>query len=535
MTELEMGEEERGSFRNFLLNSTSGIVSYFSRHKVGSSITLIVLVVLSFMLRATIHPFVLAARKKSFLLILAVVLIGLWFWSRRKTPIAKVGISILVIAMTVSLLLWGRALHDYVALYYRYQTLDIRELKQLPVTGYERLQPRNSIFSLAHEAITEMEAPQLPDHMRVDGEYKWTMGIEPAHILPRLLYGGVREVVSVEGNNPVPNFSKREQVSFGVGEGLLLGRNTLTATIKRFGLIRYLTYEPVDVKFVKDDNGQWVQVVSLIRWTGIVFPRPEFGGVHIVRQEPQTFWSSVRRIVLGVGEWVPPDRISQHQFLVGQDTLSHQASRYIADSFRFQNGFLGPMPGNHVGDVRIPDMPDDMNPQPFTAYFEQVEDRPGMLYHYFALEPYDPDKQGLSVSLFIPADGSGPVYQYKHFENRETITGFSAISAKIMDTRKEYDWTRHRPVEHRPFIRDINGVRRFCSLTTVVTLKDKVGDTAGIAAQDDTGKARWFIAGTQPNIVITTLNHSIWVESYDSNKWADEVAAELKKRGLVIP
>lgn len=235
--------------------------------------------------------------------------------------------------------------------------------------------------------------------------------------------------------------------------------------------------------------------------------------------------------LLGAGYWVRPEDVPKYRYLAGQNVLAYEVSRYIAQSFRYQGGFWGPMPGNHQGDVRIPEMPGDLNEQPFTTYFSEVADRPGMLYHYFALEPYDPDKQGLNVSLFIPADGSGPTYVYKHFQQSGTVTGFSAIAAKVMDSKKEFDWTRSRPVEHRPFIRDLYGKRRLFCLTSVVTLKDVAGQ-----GQKAGEPGKWFIAGSLPSIVITdaSLNIPVWV-STDPQNWMAEIEAEMKRLGMAPP
>lgn len=407
------------------------------------------------------------------------------------------------------------------------------EMGKLPITGHERLQPRNSVYSLALEKIQETEAPSIPDYVRVGNEeYRWTLGIEPVRI--KRVYGNVEEVVSVLPFDPSPNFSTRDRVSFETGEGMFLGRNTLTATIKTFSLWRYLNYEPADVKYVKDDSGEWVQVVSLVRWKGIFFPRPEFGGVQVIRQRKETLSSDLRLVLLGAGERIPPESISKHRFLVGQNNIPYEVSRYIADSFRFQNGFFSPMPWIHQGDIRIPDLPADVNDQPFTTYFEQVAPGlPGMLYHYFALEPYDPDKQGLNVSLFIPADGwgngSSGVHVYKHFRKGGILTGVSAITAKVMDSRKEYDWSRHGPVEHRPYIRDINGTRRFFWLTTVVTYKESgngkdAGKGSAAHTTEEFRQGRRFIAGGLPNIVLTDADHNIpvWMSS-NPDEWVSEL------------
>src|SRR5690606_37616834 len=102
----------------------------------------------------------------------------------------------------------------------------------------------------------------------------------------RRLTGGVNQLFSVSGSAPSPNFSReaRIPVSFPTGEELLLWNSSRVNVIRSFGLWRFLNYEPADVKYFTDDSGKWVQAVSLVKWKGIFFPRPEFGGVQIIRQ-----------------------------------------------------------------------------------------------------------------------------------------------------------------------------------------------------------------------------------------------------------
>ena len=148
------------------------------------------------------------------------------------------------------------------------------------------------------------------------------------------------------------------------------------------------------------------------------------------------------------------------------------------------------MPGYHLGDVRIPDLPGDVHDQPFTLYFDFGSPAfPQGLFQYFGARTVpDGRSRDSNTSLFIPADGTPVVYVYPHHKRAESLTGVSAIGAKVMETRKQYDWDRNRPVEHRPFIREVGGAPRFYWLTTVVTLKDKSGS---------------FIAGSAPEVALT--------------------------------
>jgi len=504
-----------------IARASRGLAGFWRRHKAIALVLAIGLLLGLVLGRALIQPYVLELRKLSFVAVIALPLAGLvLFLLRNRSRGVRIGVLLACLVLAVVLAPWEMRAYDYVRLYYRYRALPIDELVSLPVTARERIQPLNSVYSLAHEVMTETETPMPPDFVRVGEDYRWSIAIEPAYPLARL-FSGVTELFDIPGTTPSTSFARenREAVSFPVGENLLFVRNARRAVIRRFGLGRFLSYEPAKVIYVEDGDGRWVQLVSLIRWRGLLFPYPEFGGVQVVRQAEGGLTAMLALALLGAGEWIPPEEISRHAFLDGQNIVPVEVSRFAAESFRFQNGFFAPFPGYHKGDVRIPDLPGDMNDQPFTAHFDMgPQGGKSALYHYFALEPFDPDKQGLNTSVFVPADGSEPVYVYRHHEQRGSLTGVSAISAKVMESRKNYDWSRNRPVEHRPYIKQMAGKKRFFWLTTVVTLKD---------GGEDRGR---FIAGTVPDVVLTDaeFNAPVWVDPLDKEGWQRQLAETLE-------
>ncbi len=523
-------EKQRSRFYWFRRNLGLRTAAFVKEHKFLFIVLAVSALVLLFFLRAFVHPLVLAARVHVYVLTLGLPLAGmLWVIGRRlgwKGRMALVaGLALALTAMVAG----GVQPHRYIALYLRHRSLKIVELKTLPLTDHERIQPQNSIVALANEAMNETETPADPHFVRVGGEYRWTIGIEPSYLIRRLTRG-VLQVFSIPGTAPSPSFAgaNRIPVHFPTGENLLLWHRTDLNVIRAFGPWRYLNYEPGEVKYVTDDHGRWVQVVSLIRWRGWFFPRPEFGGVQVVEQEERGGVAALARHALaGVGRWIPPGEIQKYPFLRGQSLVPRAVSRFIAHSFRFQAGFLAPFPGYHLGDIRIPDMPGDVYDQPFTLYFRPADGGVADgLYHYFGLEPFQAEKQGLNMSLFIPADGTSVVYAYSHAKRSEALTGVSAISAKVMETRKQYDWSRNRPVEHRPFIRTIAGKTRFFWLTTVVTLKGEKGEKSAAAPADSES----FIAGTTPEVALTDAAYRtvVWVDPMKPEQWTHQLEKELR-------
>ncbi len=492
---------------------------FFRSHKKGFVVGLFTAIVLLILLRAYLHPIVIALRSHIYIFTIGLPLIALlWFILRKLRWQWQTALVIGLASIVALMAALDAQPHKYLALYFRYSNLVKAELEKLPLTEYDRIQPQNSILSLANEAMVETESPASPDYVRVGDDYRWTLAIEPSYVIRRMT-GGVNQLFNVSGSAPSPNFSReaRVPVNFTTGEELLLWKSSRVNVIRSFGLWRFLNYEPADVKYFTDSNGEWVQAVSLIRWKGIFFPRPEFGGVQIIRQTPaDNPTASVKMALLGIGDWIPPGKISEHPFLDGQNLLPYEVSRYLANSFRFQGGLLAPLPGYHLGDIRIPRLPNDLNQQPFTMFF-RFDGSSGAkdgLYHYFALEPFHEEKQGLNTSLFVPADGIGKVYTYTHHNKSEALTGVSAIAAKVMESRKQYDWSRNRPVEHRPYIKDIAGKRRFFWLTTIVTLKE--GNKS-------------FIAGSTPDVAITDASYKVvsWVNALQPDTWPSQLQQEL--------
>lgn len=501
-----------------------GFGRFMMRHKLASAILCLVVLWSAFVFRGYWQPYVVIARAHTPEVILSVFALWLMYrsfaWRTWKRFLLVATLSGLYVLMQVKMELPPLR---YLTLYLRYQALDLEALNKLPTTDHERIQPLASINVLGNEAMKETEHAAYPDFVRIGNEFRWTMAVEPAYPLPRT-FGHVKEVLSVSGLAASPNFSgeNRIPVSFRVGEGLYMGKNSRVAVIRSLGIFRFFSYSPRDVKYIKDDKGEWVEVVSLIRWRGLFFVWPEFGGVQIIHQGEDNPLETVRAWFEGDGEWIPPEKIRDYPYLRQQNILPYEVSRYAAQSLRFQNGFFTAFPWYHKGDVRIPDIDKDQNEQPFTAYFkfgdgEKFASR-DKLYHYFALEPYHNQKQGLNTSVFIPADGDGPVMVYRHYLVNEALTGVSAIAAKVMESQKQYDWEQSRPVEHRPYIRDIDGKRRFFWLTTVVTYKDK--KQAGNPA---------FIAGSTPELYLTDALYKsvVRVDATQPETWVPTLREKL--------
>jgi hypothetical protein len=494
----------------------SRIIAFFTRHKGKFISTAVILFILLFLYRATWQPFFLTLREYSlFFIMLAVFLPILTILKKiRITLKILVPLSLLVIVGLTIYVLSGAP--QYLASYFRYQSLDIVELHELPLTELERVQPLDSIYVQASEKINETESVTLPDLILADGKQKWAMEIFPTYLGQKIFKGRVEELFVISATSASPDFSERQKVRFSTGEHLLFSKNVKTNAVKNLGPLRYFSHFPTNVKIVPDGKGGWVQLVSLARYKGFFFPHIEFAGVHIIQQskaDSPAFLTFLKRFILGLGEFIPADKIGEHDYLKGQNLIPYPASRAIAESFKFQKGFFNPIRSYHEGDIRIPKMQGNHNEMPYVLLFKGVKNKSG-LFHYFGLEPYDERKHGLSLSLFIPSDGRDEkIYIYRHSGKKESLTGASAIATKVMESKKNYDWSKNQPVENRPYIKDINGKRRLFWLTTVATVNEEGG-----------------LAGSIPEIVITdaATNLPIWVDSKTQSQWLETIQEQMQ-------
>jgi hypothetical protein len=508
---------EKASWFSIALGKiSSGFKNHFGNHKFFYTFMVFLSLLILFVLRAYLQEYIMVAREYSFIVIYLISIIFLlWLFKKLKVKTWRVIVISILFGVGISGFIYIEG-QQYLALYYKYESSTKQEVFTLPTTKFERVQPLNSIFVQAGEKITETESVSIPDLAIIDNDLKFVMEISPTYWGQKFFDGEINELFSISSTISSPDFSKREKVNFSEGENLVLAKKSKNAVIKSLNPWEYFNCFPTDVKRLKDDTGKWVQVVSLAKWEGFFFPHPEFAGVQIIKQndvnrsvtEKVSHW--MKRFFIGMGDFIPANEISKHHYLKGQNLVPYIVSRNIANSYRFQDGIFGPLKSYHIGDVRIPDMPGDNNEQPFVVWFEGIDGKSG-LFHYFGLEPYDEHKHGLSISLFIPADGSTEViYYYDH--KQQGLTGSSAIGDKVIESKKNYDWSKNRPVETRPYIKNINGENRFFWLTTVATV-NKEGN----------------MAGSIPETVITdaATNLPVWVDSKHPKQWLDTVKKEM--------
>ncbi len=494
------------------------------KQKIGLIFLFLFLALIVFVFRDDIQPFLLFIRKHIFLILLSFLVLFFGVRGLRKAPNSGKKITYFVFILlffgALYYVVFNTTMYNFMQKYNIYKSLDLTEIKKLPTTRNERIQPFNNIKTMAYESIGETEEISEPQLVRIDTVNRWTMAIQPAkEYIWQRVKDNIEELYSVPSNTAFPRFSgkNRIKVNFSIGESLSFSRNTYNAVVKRFNLWQLFNLEPGEVFYMKNDEGKWVEVVSLTKWKGFFFPYPTFGGVMIIKNGKHTSKDYAERVLFGKGKFVKPEDIKKYPFLLKQNILSENISRLQAESLMFLGGFTDPLPWNMHTSVKIPDLPDDQNQQPFITdfNFNNVDEKAYTgLYHWFGLEPIGEKRTSLSYSVFIPSDGSNHMMYYNHVTHKDGFAGVSAMPLKVMESKKNYDWNLNKPVEFRPYIKDIAGKRRMFVLSTIAAKRKN---------------SRKFDGSATPDLALVDMNYRdvIWVDVKQPKQWNNTILKQL--------
>ncbi|TYP98126.1 hypothetical protein C7447_103296 [Tenacibaculum adriaticum] len=495
-----------------------------AKQKIRVIIIAIALLVTLLVLRDDYQPGLLFIRKYIFIILLSFLVLFLAIRNFRKTASAgkRIGIfvSLIVFFGLLYVVGWHYKMYDYMKTFNVYNNLNRIEISELPLTQNERIQPMRNIFSMANESVGETKDVSLPHLVRVDSVNKWTMAIQPTEkYVWQGINDNIEEIFAVSSTTPFPRFSSENRipVTFSIGESLKFSRNTYNAVVQRFNIFQLFTLEPSDTFYMKNDKGAWVEVVSLIKWKGFLFPYPTFGGVMVVENGEHDFNDYVERILIGKGTYISPEEMKNHPYLTKQNTLSEKVSRLQAESLKFIGGFSDPLPWNMKTAVKIPNLPDDQNQQPFVTDFDFTDtnlDAYSGLYHWFGLEPVGDERTSLTYSVFIPADGTDRLYFYDHGSKKQGYAGVSAMPLKIIESRKEFDWSVNKPVEFRPYIKNIAGRKRMFFLGTISAVREGSDKFDGAATPD--------LA-----LIDSEYRDVVWIDAKHPSRWNDFVYEQL--------
>ncbi|KJD32958.1 hypothetical protein PK35_08255 [Tamlana nanhaiensis] len=498
-----------------------------TKQKVITIIIALILLIVLFVLRDDYQPALLFVRKYIFVILLSVIVLFLGLRKFRNSASTGSRLGILALSIVFFGLLyvvgWHFKMYDYMKTYNVFNHLNKVEIHELPLTQNERIQPLRNVFSMANESVGETKDVSLPHLVRIGDENKWTMAIQPTE---KYMWQGMtdntEEVFAVSSTTPFPRFSNENRISvtFSIGESLKFSRNTYNAVVQRFNIFQLFTMEPSDTYYMKNDAGKWVEVVSLIKWKGFLFPYPTFGGVMVIDSGEHDVNDYIERILIGKGTYVSPEEMKNHEYLTRQNTLAESVSRLQAESLKFLGGFSDPLPWNMETAVKIPEMPKDQNQQPYVTDFDFTETETGAysgLYHWFGLEPVGEERTSLSFSVFVPADGTDKLYYYNHAAKKQGYAGVSAMPLKVQESRKEYDWSANTPVEFRPYIKNIAGKKRMFFMGTVSSISDT--------------NSKQFDGSATPDLVLIDSEYRdvIWIDVKHPSQWDRTVYDQLNE------
>lgn len=506
------------------------INNYWNKGKKQKIVTIIVgfiLLIALFVLRDDYQPALLFLRKFIFIILLSgvVLFFGLRKFRKSASTGGRLGIlALLVLFFGVLYVIgWHFKMYDYMKTYNVFNHLNRVEINELPLTQNERIQPLQNIFTMANESVGETKDVSLPHLVRVDNENKWTMAIQPSENYTfQQISDNTEEVFAVSSTSPFPRFSNENRipVTFSIGESLKFSRNTYNAVVQRFNFFQLFMLEPGDTYYMKNDTGKWVEVVSLIKWKGFLFPYPTFGGVMVIDSGEHDFNDYIERILIGKGTYISPEEMKNYPYLIGQNILSEKVSQLQAESLKFLGGFSDPLPWNMLTAVKIPEMPKDQNQQPYVTDFDFSDtdsDAYNGLYHWFGLEPVGNERTSLSYSVFIPADGTDKMYFYDHASKKQGYAGVSAMPQKVKESKKEIDWTANTPVEFRPYIKNIAGRKRMFFLGTISAISEK--------------NAGQFDGSATPDLVLIDSEYRdvVWIDVKHPSQWDKTVYDQLNE------
>ncbi|MEL0650078.1 hypothetical protein V6246_01505 [Algibacter sp. TI.3.09] len=505
------------------------IKNYWNKGKKQKTVTVIgflVLLILLFVLRDDYQPALLFVRKYIFVILFSAVVLffGLRKFRNSVSTSGRLGMLVVLIIFFGILYVvgWQFKMYEYMKTYNVYNNLNRIEINELPLTQNERIQPMRNVYSMANESVGETKDVSLPHLVRVGTENKWTMAIQPTEKYRwQGMTDNTEEVFAVSSTTPFPRFSSENRipVTFSIGESLKFSRNTYNAVVQRFNIFQLFTMEPSDTYYMKNDAGKWVEVVSLIKWKGFLFPYPTYGGVMVIDSGEHDFNDYIERILIGKGTYISAEEMKNHPYLIGQNTLAEKVSRLQAESLKFLGGFSDPLPWNMETAVKIPNLADDQNKQPYVTDFNFSDTDTNAyngLYHWFGLEPVGTERTSLSYSVFVPADGSNAFYYYDHASKKEGYAGVSAMPLKVIESRKEFDWSVNKPVEFRPYIKDIAGRRRMFFLGTISAIREDSNNFDGSATPD--------LA-----LVDSEYRDVVWIDVKHPSQWDKTVYDQLNE------
>lgn len=490
--------------------------------------------------RSTYHQLVLAAWKYKAWLIIGALLLFIAYKCVRSKPkegksfsakqyiLKKIVIPIISIGLIVA---WFTppARQAYHELYMQslYNSLDKEEITILPYTKNERIHARGSILAYAYSKTNNnlpVSKPHLIHDPYVDSvDNVWSMANLTVQKNLWQIEDDIKEVFLLPSHINNPNLQQhRYEVIFNTGESMHYDKDAFVNAIKVLGF-RFINTEPDDVYYMHDDDGNLVQVVSLIRWTGFFFPKPVFGGVVVIPSKDISMGRVITRNLFGFGKYISPSECAKYKFLDGQNLFSEKVTQLYAESFSYRHGIYKAK-FDKKDAVEIPNILEGDNEYPFVSDYDWshtgVKTSNG-LYHYIPVEPSDSINTSLALSLFLRSDGKGKIYYYDHSKAKDGVSGVSAVVGIVKKKYPAYSWDHFHIADVRTYFPDIpelksKGRLNYFYITSIVAVNKQF---------------KQFDAGTLSDLMAVNAldNEGIPLNSSDPKNWANQIRSHYNK------
>ena len=97
---------------------------------------------------------------------------------------------------------------------------------------------------------------------------------------------------------------------------------------------------------------------------------------------------------------------------------------------------------------------------------------------------------------------------------KQGYAGVSAMPLKVIESRKEFDWSVNKPVEFRPYIKNIAGKKRLFFIGTVSAIREGSNKFDGSATPD--------LA-----LIDSEYRDVVWIDAKHPSKWNAAVYEQL--------
>lgn len=508
----------------------------------------LVLVFIILTLRPLIHEYIIIARKFTgiTLLIVAMVVGYIYFLRKsKKSMVFKSGLTIALLAISVGIyFLVRKHVNELVHhLYYNslYQSLNKVELKdgQFPFTINSRIQPRDNMLTKGYETVqdnSDISPPHIAFNFRLNREV-WSMSQLPsASAVYQRYFDNVTRIYSVPSDTTrFAMIDFKKTVNFFTTDHSHAWKNTSWNAILSLGW-KYFYMEPGQVFYLEDEQGNPIQVTTLIKWTGFLIATPKFGGVIIERSGSLGIGERLLWPGFGLGEYYSPEDIQRTSFLKNQNLIDEEMCQQWALSFTYKEG-LTDMVTERKNLIEIPSFAHENNKPPYVV--PMTWDKTGLpiekgLFDYIPLEAKGETRTGLALSLIIPSDGRDVVYVYDHAKREDGVFGITAVPGKIRDNRDDQaiilrDWSRSEVVEVIPCVIDIPGVKFPDNLFWKSVVLTKREAETGKSASTTHHGMKQFDGTTEPFVALCHARQSvvISVPAEKSKDWTNLVIQKM--------